>query len=302
MLTTLEQPCYVPFASRIDESPACLYIVNTPDTNTGASTTEADVVTACRKREIPGLLSVARCNNNIYTATFDSPSAALMARSSIGISLPCAAPGCGSVTISAGFHFTWAPRVFSCDVGALDLDHDAVSKCITRALRGRDETAFYELLQQETSEPYDDRMRYLIRFKKGTRAPWCSNFTYRSKSITVAAKYGQFFGRRICRLSVSFVVPRVSWGAAALVISPGSWQYMVEDSEHLDISLTVPVCLCLCQCPCTAWSQSFLRYQEFICSRSDPDKAWPQDCAAHPNVLTDRTASIAVKSGACRRF
>lgn len=176
-LTPINQPCYVPFASRVDESPACLYIVNTPDTNTGKSTTEADVLAAFQHLEIPGLIKVTRCNSNIFTATFNSPSTALMARNTAGISLPSTAtPGHDSVTISAGFHHSWGPRVFSCDVSALDINHDAVVKCVTQALRSRAQSASFELLQQETPEPYDDRMRYILRYKKGMRSPWVQQF------------------------------------------------------------------------------------------------------------------------------
>jgi len=161
----------------VDENPACLYIVNTPDTNTGTPTTEADVLTAFRQREFPGLISVSRCNSNVFTATFSTPSTALMARNSPGLSLPSTVtPGPGSVCIGTGFHFSWGPRVFSCDVAALDVNHDTVVACVTKALRGPDQSAYYELLQQETSELYDERMRYILRFKKSAHAPWVQQF------------------------------------------------------------------------------------------------------------------------------
>jgi hypothetical protein len=175
--TPRDQPCYVPFASRVDKNSARLYVVNTPDAKTGTSTTETDVLAACQQRKLPGLLGVTRCNSNIFTATFNSSSNALMARNSVGISLPSnTTSGPGTVTISAAFHFSWAPRVFSCDVVALNIDHNSVVKHISEALRGRDQSACYELLQQETAELYDDRMRYLLRFKKGTRTPWVQQF------------------------------------------------------------------------------------------------------------------------------
>ena len=167
----------MPFASRVNEYPACLYIVNTPDTNTGTATTEADLLAAFHQREFPGLIRVTRCNNNVFTATFKTPSTALMARNSPGLSLPSTTTsGSGSVSISAGFHFSWGPRVFSCDVAMLDIDHDTVVACVTRALRGPHPSAFYQLLQQETPELYDDRMRYILRFKKTASAPWVQQF------------------------------------------------------------------------------------------------------------------------------
>ena len=176
-LTPIDQPCYVPFASREDKSPACLYIVNTPDTNTGTATTEADVLAAFQQREIPGLISVSRCNSNVFTATFSTPRTAFMARNSAGLSLPSTIiPELGFVRISAGFHFSWGPRVFSCDVTMFDINQNTVVASVTKALRSPDPSAFYELLQQESPELYDDRMRYVLRFQKQSRAPWVQQF------------------------------------------------------------------------------------------------------------------------------
>jgi hypothetical protein len=184
-LTPNDQPCYVSFASHAAEkNRACLLVVNTPDTNTGTLTTEVDVRTACGQCQLLGLVEVTGCNNNVVTATFKTYNQAKRVRSSGGITLPSTRPSTAeSVTVQAGFHLSWAPKLFICDVSSLEIDHDTVSECVMRALRGRkalntriESSARCELLLQETPDPHDERMRYILRFGVDARAPRVQQF------------------------------------------------------------------------------------------------------------------------------
>ena len=175
--TPKDQACYVPFAHRIDNNYACAYIVNTPDTNTGTRTSELDVRNACKDRQIQGLLRVVRCNDNLITATFDTISNARHAENDSGISLPSAAGSTSSaVIVKARYHLPHPPKIFSLDATSLDIDHDTVALCVSRALRGGEHLARYELLRQETRGAYDDRICYILRFDGTSRAPGVQQF------------------------------------------------------------------------------------------------------------------------------
>lgn len=167
----------MPFAYRVDSNHACVYVVNTPDTNTGARTSEHDIRSACQERQIQGLLDVTRCNNNIVTATFDTMSNARQAWSDVGIALPSAVtPTSSAVIVKAMYHLPRPPKIFSLDATTLDIDHDTVSLCVARALRRGEHSARYELLRQETWGVHDDRIRYILRFDGKSRAPGVQQF------------------------------------------------------------------------------------------------------------------------------
>lgn len=184
-LTPSDQPCFVPFVSRgIDKNRACLFVINTPDTNTGTLTTDVDVRTACERLNISGFVEAAGCNNNIVSATFTSYEKAREARNWVSIVLPGTA-GKEAVTVKAEFHLSRAPKFFSCDAFSLDIEHDTVAHCVSQALRGRIPmdarvktplSAPYKLLRQETQDPHDDRMRYLLRFDDASRPPGVERF------------------------------------------------------------------------------------------------------------------------------
>lgn len=182
-LTPRDQPCYVPFASRGEkQNRACLFVINTPDTNTGMLTTEGDVRTACQQRQLQGLVDVMGCNNNIVSATFATYGDALTARNWISIVLPSTAVK-GTVESRAEFHMSRPPKIFVCDAYSLDIEHDTVANCVFQALRGlkapdtRAEVSVpYKLLRQETRDLNDDRMKYFLRFDDEFRAPRVQRF------------------------------------------------------------------------------------------------------------------------------
>lgn len=175
--TPKHQPCYVPFAYRLDHNHACVYVVNTPDTNTGARISEHDVRRACQERPIQGLLHVTQCNGNVITAIFDTMSSARQAWNDGGISIPSAVtPTSSAVIVRAMYHLPHPPKIFSLDATTLDIDHDTVSLCVSRALRGGQHSARYELLRQETWGEHDDRIRYILRFDGTSRAPGIQQF------------------------------------------------------------------------------------------------------------------------------
>lgn len=175
--TPKHQPCYVPFAYRVDVNHACVYVVNTPDTNTGGRISELDIREACQKRQVRGLLHVVRCNDNVFTAVFNSLSNARQAWTDVGISLPSVVtPTSSAVIVKATYHLPRPPKIFSLDATSLDINHDTASMCVSRALCGGQYPAHYELLRQEVTGVDDDRMRYILRFDGTRRAPGVQQF------------------------------------------------------------------------------------------------------------------------------
>lgn len=154
-----------------------MYVVNTPDTNTGARTSEHDIRSACQERQIQGLLHVTRCSENVFTAIFDTMSNARHAWNDVGISLPSiVTPTASAVIVKAMHHLPRPPKIFSLDATLLDVDHDTVSLYVSRALHGGQHSARYELLRQETWGVNDDRIRYILRFDGTSRAPGLQQF------------------------------------------------------------------------------------------------------------------------------
>ena len=172
------QPCYVPFIPRPGMDRNCVFVVNTPDTNTGKLTTSNDLQTACRKQAVSGLLNVYRCNENVFTAYFKGYEEALSTRQSLIRTLPSTAGG--SVSVKARFHAPRRPRIFFCDVTELAIEHATVPSRVLEALRGHigGSSMPCQLLLQETPKSDDNQKRYLLRFDEAQpfEAPWVQCF------------------------------------------------------------------------------------------------------------------------------
>lgn len=122
-------------------------------------------------------MHVVRCNDNVFTAVFDSLSNARLAWNNVGISLPSVVtPTPSAVIVKATYHLPRPPKIFSLDATSLDIHHETASPCVSRALRGGQYSAHYELLRQETTRVDDDRMRYILRFDGTRRAPGVQQF------------------------------------------------------------------------------------------------------------------------------
>jgi hypothetical protein len=163
--------CYVAFVPRPEQSPGCLFVVNTPDVRTKRRLSGDDLELAC---SAPGLSQLQRRNKNLLTVSLPNQTAAASALRSLSIPLPSMTGQ--SLDVKAGYHGPYPARTFSCDATDLAINHTTVGARVLKALRGRVATirAPFEVLRQQSSDPKDDRRRYLLRFDFGGNRPPCT--------------------------------------------------------------------------------------------------------------------------------
>jgi hypothetical protein len=163
--------CYVAFVPRPEQSPGCLFMVNTPNVRTKERLTEDDMELAC---SASGLSQLQRRNKNLLAVSLPNQTAAASALRSLSIPLPSSTGQ--SLDVKAGYHGPYPPRTFSCDATDLATNHTTVGACVLKALRGNVAKirAPFEVLRQESSDPKDDRRRYLLKFDFGGNRPPCT--------------------------------------------------------------------------------------------------------------------------------
>jgi hypothetical protein len=166
--THIRRACYVPFSPRPEKIPGCLFLVNTPDVQIKKRLTEHDLQLAC---SASGLSQLQRSNKNLLAVSFPNHSAAASALHVLSITLPSLTGG--SLDVKASYHGPFPLRTFSCEARDLAIDHSTVGDRVLEALResGTEIRAPFEVLRQETSDPQEDRIRYLLKFDWGNRPP-----------------------------------------------------------------------------------------------------------------------------------
>lgn len=149
--------------------------LNTPDRSTGSEVTHKDVHAAFERANIYGYLGVTRHNYNVFTVEFDRH----QRREAIRISLPAKSHGASDhLEVQGEFMLPEPPRLFACDVTHLSVDPDTIPERVCSWLAGPRWSPAYSLLIQETRDPLDARLIYVLRFSLDSVGPGIEKFYF----------------------------------------------------------------------------------------------------------------------------